>query len=253
MADPESELKERYRESIAKLVHALERGEGPAFAAALDELVYLRQPDLFTDLRKLADALHGALERFGTDPRLVDLARKDVPDARQRLNHVLKLTDEAAHTTLDLVERSGPLADRLAKGAAALAEDVAKVRAKMIRRDVDALIPKVEEYLAGARKDSDAVRGHLAEVLLAQGYQDLTGQIIRGVVKLVDEVETALADLVKLSTGEGTTGGRPPRARVHEATTDEGGHGPAVPGVDNGGVVVNGQSDVDDLLSSLNL
>ena len=45
----------------------------------------------------------------------------------------------------------------------------------------------------------DKVRGNLAEVLLAQGYQDLSGQIIRGVMKLVRELETALVDLVRLS------------------------------------------------------
>ena len=47
--------------------------------------------------------------------------------------------------------------------------------------------------------DMGKVRANLSEVLLAQGYQDLTGQIIRGVMKLVGELEIALADLVRLS------------------------------------------------------
>ena len=55
---------------------------------------------------------------FSVDSRLVDLAEKEVPDARHRLDHVLKLTDEAAHRTMDLVEQSGPLAERTAREAA---------------------------------------------------------------------------------------------------------------------------------------
>ena len=73
-----------------------------------------------------------ALERFRLDSRLDDLAEKEMPDARQRLNHVLKLTDEAAHRTLDLVEQSGPPAERTAREAAALTESWARFRARKI-------------------------------------------------------------------------------------------------------------------------
>ena len=89
----------------------------------------------------------------------------------------------------------------------------------------------------------DKVRENLSEVLLAQGYQDLSGQIIRGVMKLVTELEIALADLVRLSQ----TGTR------HAATpSDETrrGFGPPIPGIDNG-PSVSGQQDVDALLSGL--
>ena len=51
--------------------------------------------------------------------------------------------------------------------------------------------------LPAARADSELIRRNLADVLLAQGYQDLTGQIIRSVMKLVEELETALANLAK--------------------------------------------------------
>ena len=74
------------------------------------------------DLRKLTGDLQSALQRFRVDSRLVDLAEKDVPNARLRLDHVLQLTDEAAHRTLDLVEQSGPLAERTARAASELIE-----------------------------------------------------------------------------------------------------------------------------------
>ena len=52
-----------------------------------------------------------------------------MPDARVRLDHVLKLTEDAAHRTLDLVERSGPLADRLSLDAVALIDPIRQARA----------------------------------------------------------------------------------------------------------------------------
>ena len=91
------------------------------------------------------------------------------------------------------------------------------------------------------------MRANLAEVLLAQGYQDLTGQIIRGVMKLVAEVETALVDLTRLAARESAP--CVPRRRPER----DRGTGPAVPGVDTGGTIVNEQQDVDALLSDLGM
>src|SRR5688500_2835886 len=91
-----------------------------------------RAPELMDDLRDLTCSLRNALERFRFDARLNDLAEREMPDARQRLSHVLKLTDEAAHRTLDLVEQSCPPAERTACQAAGLADSWARFRARNI-------------------------------------------------------------------------------------------------------------------------
>jgi chemotaxis protein CheZ len=82
-------------------------------------------------------------------------------------------------------------------------------------------------------------------VLLAQGFQDLSGQIIRGVMKLVSELELALTDLVRLSK----SGPRGPNPLSDETRR---GFGPVVPGINNG-PAVSGQQDVDALLSGLGM
>ena len=102
----------------------------------------------------------------------------------------------------------------------------------------------VEVFLPAVRADSESIRKNLADVLLAQGYQDLTGQIIRSVIKLVGELEETLASLTKLSGDV-----------VEHATLGESpskGHGPVVPGVTRGEVAA-GQTDVDELLSGLGM
>jgi chemotaxis protein CheZ len=240
-------LRTQYGSSIATLAGALAGGDEQLFLSELDLLVNRRERTLFSELRKLTGDLQSALDRFSVDSRLVDLAEKEVPDARARLDHVLKMTDEAAHRTMDLVEQCGPLAERTSRTAGDIAGLWAQFRARKIQiDDFRSMIAQLDVFLDASRADMDKVRGNLSEVLLAQGYQDLSGQIIRGVMKLVSELETALVDLVRLS-----------RTGVHAlpAPANDGmsrGFGPAVPGVDNG-PSASSQSDVDSLLAGLGM
>jgi chemotaxis protein CheZ len=243
-----STLQEEYGQSIALLAGALAAGDEGLFFSELDALVEQRERGLFGELRKLTANLQSALVRFSIDSRLVDLAEKEMPDARLRLDHVLKLTDEAAHRTMDLVEQSGPLADRTAQQA----EDIVGLWKRYRARDIAVhefrdMVLRMDVFLDAARTDMGKVRSNLSEVLLTQGYQDLSGQIIRGVMKLVGELEMALVELVRLSKSD-------PKSARGSSISDETryGFGPAVPGVDHG-PAVGGQQDVDALLSGLGM
>lgn len=206
-----------------------------------------REPHLLEQLHDLTCNLQNALDRFRLDSRLTRLAEKEVPDAHERLSHVLKLTDQAAHRTLDLVEKSCPPADRTAREAAALSEPWSRFRAGTISvADYCELIGRVDKFLIAARTDSEVVRANLNEVLLAQDFQDLTGQIIRGVMTLVAEVEVVLVDLSRLAGNQaGQTG--PTAEELARGT------GPVVPGIEQGAAVVDGQADIDALLSELGM
>lgn len=240
-------LQEEYGESIATLAGALAAGDAERFLEELDLVVQRRERSLFGELRKLTGDLQAALERFSVDSRLVDLAEKEVPDARYRLDHVLKLTDEAAHKTMDLVEQSFPLAERTAKQADTIVDLWRRFRSRTIAiEEFRTMLKQMDIFLESARTDMDKVRGNLGEVLLAQGYQDITGQIIRGVMTLVGELEVALVDLVRLSR----TGAPLTEVKVKESRST--GFGPVIPGVDNG-PAVSGQQDVDALLSGLGM
>jgi chemotaxis protein CheZ len=203
--------------------------------------------DIVAELRDLTSHLRDALERFRLDARVADLAEKEMPDARQRLNHVLTLTDQAAHRTLDLVEQSGPPAARTAREAAALSDPWTRFRnGRITVAEYQELLQRMDGFLVSAQQDSEVVRNNLAEVLLAQGYQDLSGQIIRGVMKLVAEVETTLGELGRISRA--VTEIAPPG----EARDPGHGFGPAVPGVSTGGTIIQAQDDVDALFSGMN-
>jgi chemotaxis protein CheZ len=247
-------LKLEYSACVEALAEALRTEDEKSFFAAVDHIVHMREPEMFTELRKLTGDLQKALERFSIESKLADIAENEIPDARARLDHVISMTDEAAHRTLDLVEQSGPLAERTAKTAGTLIDMINAYRTQTtggqgvegVARAIDAYVPvarAIEAFLPSARADSELIRRNLADVLLAQGYQDLTGQIIRSVMKLVSELEVALTDLSRLSGDV-----------VEHTSMGEGsaGHGPAVPGVTKG-EIATGQTDVDALLSGLGM
>jgi chemotaxis protein CheZ len=228
---------ERYRPQVAALQTALDGGDVAAFRRAFDALCVEMDSGILPELKRIAAKAQSALARFSAEARLDTLAGHEVPDARKRLTHVVKLTDEAAHRTLDLVELCGPLVDEAARGAAQLLDS----------RNSPQWPERAAEFLGRTRIDADALRVHLSELLMAQGYQDITGQIIRSVIALVDELERVLGKLVQIAEGNDVT------SMVRSLPTPpnwEQGLGPQVTGIANGDAM-SGQDDIDALLSQM--
>ena len=234
--------------SARALVNELEAGNRAAADRLIDELGKAREQSLFRKLGKMTRQLHEALNGFTLDSRMAALAESDIPDARMRLNHVITMTEESANRTLSAVESTLPVAEQLRSQADSLGGKWRRFRNKdMTLEEFRAMSQEIEDFLALALEHADRIHGNLSEVMLAQDFQDLTGQIIRRVIALVQEVEERLVELVRLSGGvEPDNGG----SRQGDASLARG-QGPAVPGVSEAGGTVSGQDEVDDLLSSL--
>ncbi len=244
----QAELTAEWGDLYGALSEAFAAGDRDAFIETLDRLGEAREQALYRELRELSGSLRFALDQFRLDSRLATLAGKDVPDARVRLDHALKLTEDGAHRTLDLVERSCPLAEHTAKQAAAILTSLRAARGEADNAtSIEAALTQVDRFLVVARHNSDTVRTNLTEVLMAQSYQDLSGQIIRGVITLVAEVERTLAHFAILAGkspgGAGVANG--------SATSAAQGFGPAVPGLTKD--AVGEQGDVDALLADLGM
>lgn len=236
----------RYRPFVAALQGALDSGDDAAFHQAFEQLREGMNAEFMPELRRITASAQEALQRFVEETRLDDLAANEVPDARKRLAHVVKLTDEAAHRTLDLVEQSGPLVTRATREAAELLEAWSAYPHR--ERVGDSLWPeRAHSFLERAVKETEQVRNNLNEMLMAQGYQDLTGQIIRGVIGLVGELETMLGQLVRLSNGDETL--RAVRVLPAAVADLSRGVGPAVPGVQGAASSLADQDDIDALLT----
>lgn len=222
------------RALLRELVAADAADDALTFHALLAELPRSREQTIHEDVARISRTLQSALSRFRMDSRIAILTEQDIPDARQRLDHVVELTEAAANRTLDLIERSVPLADATARGAAALARGGAPFDPAALAR-----------FLDDARGSCETVRGHLTDVMLAQGFQDITGQIIRSVRNLIGEVEGVLESLMELHGIPRELARR--RLDTHPAKAE----GPAVPGVTCG--AVEDQAAVDDLMAGLGI
>jgi chemotaxis protein CheZ len=189
-------------------VAAHQSGDPDRLNGALEALIEWRSRPLHTVLSRVAHELSDSLSSIAllahNDPHLAS----DLPDARSRLGYVVEMTERAAHRTLDCVDNC--------------------------RRRVDSLF--AQSLPAECAPIIGAIRTDLSEMALAQEYQDISGQIIRRVIGIVQRVESALAELSE---------------HVGAPREDDGElAGPAVPQVD---VTAVSQTDADALLAGLGL
>ncbi len=235
--------KQELLEKAKKLVAAIEADDMTAADQALEELSDFSDSTLFREVGRLTRELHEAINGFLLDAKIADLAQREIPDASERLSYVIEMTERSANTTLNAVEESLPLADELGNKAALLSDEWDKFKGRQLSvDDFRALSNDLSSFLDIAKGHSHALHKNLSDVLLAQDFQDLTGQIIRKVITLVTDIEDKLVQLVRIS------GSKLPETKYKSAADTL--EGPVVPGVEQGDVV-HGQDDVDDLLSSL--
>ena len=226
-----------------RLIVEMRSGNEDQAAKILDELVRTREVSLFHELGKLTREFHDALANFRVDARVSDLAEKEIPDARERLNHVITMTQTAADRTMSAVEHSLPLVEDIANVAVNLRAQWQRFQKReMNAQEFRELAKSIDAFLGTTETKSVDLKAKLNEMLMAQDFQDLTGQIIKRVIKLVEDVEVNLVNLIKLSSQKMV-----PLNSQHEPIKAE---GPKVPGVITEGTV-SGQDAVDDLLSSL--
>jgi len=232
--------------SLAReLVKALELGDEAKSDEILDQISSFRESMLFQEVGRLTRQLHDTMNNFSVDSKISELTEKDIPDAKERLHYVIAMTEQAANQTLGVVEDLLPISKDLNTQANELSNKWNRFLAKdMPFEEFKDMSRGIALHFSQTKNSLETVETGLNEILLAQGFQDITGQIIRRVIDLVQELETSMVELVRISGGKNKFSG------------DEAGKpelpGPVVPGVDDKmGDVATNQDDVDDLLSSL--
>lgn len=241
-------------EHAKQLVVCIEQGDTEAANGLLDRLAATRESGLFQELGKLTRDLHDALRGFQVDDKISSLAEKDIPDAKERLNHVITMTEQAADKTLSAVEASMLLSGELSDKASKLQESWARFRKRdMSVEEFRELSSEIDGHFKWLDEKTPELNSTLSDIMMAQDFQDLTGQIIRRVITLVQDVEESLVGLIRMTGQRMQVQGAAEEKQaspVKSTTPDITAEGPAVPGVDKGDRV-SSQDDVDDLLSSL--
>ena len=235
-------------ERLREMLGLLEAGDDTAFEARFASFVQAREQGLFVTVGRLTRELHDAMRGLNFDQQISTLADREIPDACSRLDYVAKVTEEAAHKTLDLVEQCQKLTQEIVVAT----QDISTAchRAHVYAGSpysLSGLVVSVDETRDHIVNSAAQLRERLSNLAQAQEYQDLAGQVIKRVTQLVRSVERALIDLLRAAGGAVAT--RVPVA-AEAAVEPAGGilHGPAVVGVTPAAV---SQDDADALLAEL--
>jgi chemotaxis protein CheZ len=234
------------------LVVCAESGDEDEVKKILDELAAMKETSLFQELGKLTRELHETFKTFRSDSRINELTECDIPDARERLHYVINMTQQAADTTMTQIENSIPLCESIDLGTSELLSSWERfTQKKMAAEEFRQLSKTLKDFLQTANNDTKSLMSNLNEVLMAQSYQDITGQIIYKVIKLVEDVEINLVNLIKLSSEHMEVDVTSEPEINHKKKDKSSLDGPVVPGLADEAETVSGQDEVDDLLSSL--
>ncbi|PIY29063.1 MAG: protein phosphatase CheZ [Comamonadaceae bacterium CG_4_10_14_3_um_filter_60_42] len=167
-------------------------------------------------------------------------AAEAIPDARDRLTYVAQMTERAAERALNAVDVAQPIQDQLSRQATELSQRWAAGSATTTAMtDTAQLVSDTRGFLAEVPRQAQATSAQLMEIMMAQDFQDLTGQVIKKMMDLIKEVETQLLQLLVDNTPE-----------LKRQGLDTGLlNGPRIkPGAPD---TLSDQTQVDDLLASL--
>lgn len=195
---------------------------------------------VFNRLGHMARQLHDSLRELGYD-RMIENTARQIPDARQRLTYIAQMTEQAASRVLNATDIAKPIQDALLSQSEGLNSRWERMFANQLSIDeFKALAVDTRDYFRAGPEQIKQVNNQLLEIMLAQDFQDLTGQVIKKVVEMAQALEGQLLGVLIESIPEEKKAETPPELL----------NGPVIDAAGRSDVVST-QSQVDDLLASL--
>ena len=202
-------------------------------AAMLPAPGVLASPEVIQQLGSITRLLHDTMQQLGVMPRL-QMAADGLPDARSRLSYIATKTAAAADKVLNSV-------DQAKAEHTAIAEQTRALAAALLADPVKAVASgAVFNFVSDVESRTRLIDAHLTDIMMAQDFHDLTGQVVAKVVALANDLEDSLVKLLVQVV--------PPDQREKVDPTAL--HGPVV-NPEGRTDVVSSQGEVDDLLASL--
>ena len=228
------------------LLDNLEQGKVGTAVQELLQINDARNDSLFRQIGVITRGLHDAISNL-------EFANSDLGDAERdvqaRVSYVINLTQDAANKTMDLAEESTPIAAELGTASTALRADWRKLASReMNAAEFRELYKRIDEFLAYAEDKSNKLHGNLTDIVVTQGYQDLSGQVLQKIVNMLDVTETNLVNLLAMAAKMQDVSGSP---NTHQDTREEKKDIIAEGPLPDSASSLKNQAEVDDLLSNL--
>jgi chemotaxis protein CheZ len=204
----------------------------------------LTKEEAFARLGSITREMHEALTVIGGNQ--LNSIVEEIPNARDRLAYVGKMTEDAANKVLNLVDAAKPNCDDLAKRGVELSESLNRM-ASADEMSVDkarGLLTVCGKFAERTSQFAGEQASVLSDIMMAQDFQDLSGQVIKKVIDIITRTEMQLVQLLLDSAPDATlaTEAKPDE----EITVDN--H--VLEGPQTAEAALK-QDDVDDLLASL--
>ncbi|XLM20049.1 protein phosphatase CheZ [Chromobacterium piscinae] len=195
---------------------------------------------MYEHIGQMTRKMHDALRDLGYDKSLEKVA-ETIPDAKDRLAYIATLTENSAERVLNATDIAKPLQDNLESQALALSARWEKLYANLLSvEEFKRLAEETRQYLKDVPNQTQATNTQLLEIVMAQDFQDLTGQVIKKMMGMVKILETELVNfLIEFSPDE-------KKGELNTSLLN----GPVI-NPEGKTDVVTSQQQVDDLLESL--
>lgn len=247
------------RQCASLLTEKLQSDKYDEASKLIENLMESRDKYIFQSIGRLTRGLHDSIVNFNVDGGACSIEKAvaeecEFNDASNRLNYVIELTQNAAEKTMDMVEASAPISMDMAQEASLLKNEWSRIRSReMTVSEFRELYKRMDVFFEQMDSSTTTLNENLQNIILEQGFQDLTGQVLKRVISLITEVEADLVSLVRIAGQVEEVVGITPEKKaeaVIEGTADIKGEGPQIKANEREDVVC-GQDEVDDLLSSL--
>jgi chemotaxis protein CheZ len=153
--------------------------------------------EVLSRIGHMTRALHESLRGLGLD-KLIEKAASDIPDARSRLDYVARLSEKAAQKVLNATDAAMPLQDAVDQGAVTLRGQWQAMLDSDAGGDAPwrALALRTIAELDASREAVSGTKSHLMDIMMAQDFQDLTGQVISKVAAITQTLEQQLVQML---------------------------------------------------------
>jgi chemotaxis protein CheZ len=199
------------------------------------------EEDMLHRIGQMTRGLHESLRELGLD-KMIEKAAHDIPDARDRLSYVATMTEQAADRVLNATDIATPLQDAIANQATSLETRWKEVMKTPSQPEYNEMAEETLIFLKQTVENANATKAQLMEIMMAQEFQDLTGQVIKKITELAHTIEQDLVrTLVDFAPNKPV-----PTLETNGSLLN----GPQI-APQNSTSAVSNQEQVDDLLDSL--
>ncbi len=182
------------KEKAQVLLDSLEQGN-----LTVQELMNIneeRHNALYQQIGKITRGLHDAISNL----EFANTEGNDDRDVQARVGYVIELTQEAANKTMDIAEETSPIAAELGSESAKLRGEWKKLKNRQLSADeFRELYSRIDDFLAYSEDKSNLLHKNLTDIVVTQGYQDLSGQVLQKIVTMLNATESDLVKLLDMS------------------------------------------------------